>query len=279
MKQGNGGKLNQLQRLLPEGLLAEAGWLENRGYSSPLLSRYAAHGWLERPAHGVYRRPGGALLWQHVVVSLQSLLGLAVTVGGRTALELGGLSHYVSARGPREVHLYSPKRLPGWVGKLDLDMQFVPHVGKGLFRTEAEVAGGGWNPDAQEFGDGALGPGFTRTTWGQWNWPLILSTPERAMLELLDEVPRRETFDQADKFMESLTTLSPRRVQALLEDCRNIKVKRLFLWFADRHAPAWLQRIDRTRIDLGEGKRMIVRGGRLDSRYLITVPEGLHASE
>lgn len=272
-------KLNQLQRLLPEGLLAETRWLQDKGYSSPLLSLYVAKGWLEHPARGVYRRPGGALLWQHVVVSLQSLLGVPVSVGGRTALELGGFSHYVSARGPREVHLYSRKRLPGWVGKLHLDAELVLHSGKGLFRTEPAGVSGRWNPAGEDIGDGALPKSLARTSWGQWNWPMMLSTPERAMLELLHDVPDRETFDQADKFMEGLRTLSPQRVQALLEDCRNIKVKRLFLWFADRHEPAWLKKIDRERLDLGKGKRMIARGGRLDPHYLITVPEGLDGSE
>jgi hypothetical protein len=41
-------------------------------------------------------------------------------------------------------------------------------------------------------------------SWGQWEWPLIVSSPERAVLELLDEVPQRETFHQADVLMEGL---------------------------------------------------------------------------
>ena len=272
-------KLNQLQRLLPEGLLADTRWLESKGYSSALLSLYAARGWLEHPVRGVYRRPGGMLLWQHVVVSLQSLLTLPVSVGGRSALELGGLSHYVSAQGLREAHLYSHRRLPGWVGKLALEVRFGVHTGKGLFRTALDSAPGRWNPADQSFSSGELPRTLTPTRWGQWNWPLILSSPERAILEFLHEVPERETFDQADKFMEGLRTLSPHRVQTLLEDCRNIKVKRLFFWFAERHEPAWLNKIDRDRIDLGKGKRLIVRGGRLDKRYLITVPERLDGSE
>src|SRR6202008_3901675 len=59
--------------------------------------------------------------------------------------------------------------------------------------------------------------------WGAWHWPLMLSTPERAILELLDELPDRETFHQADMLMEGLSTLSPTRLQMLLADCRSIK--------------------------------------------------------
>jgi len=75
--------------------------------------------------------------------------------------------------------------------------------------------------------------------------------------------------------MEGLPNLSPRRLQTLLEDCRSVKVKRLFFWFAERHNHAWMGKIDRSRIDLGRGKRLLVRGGKLDPKYNITVPETL----
>ena len=104
-----------------------------------------------------------------------------------------------------------------------------------------------------------------------------MSAPERAILELLDEVPQRETFHQADMLMEGLRNLSPRRLLKLLADCRSVKVKRLFLWFAERHNHAWLKKLDRSGIDLGQGKRMLVRGGKLDPKYNITVPEDLDA--
>lgn len=104
-----------------------------------------------------------------------------------------------------------------------------------------------------------------------------MSAPERAILELLDEVPERETFYQADVLMEGLRNLSPRRVQTLLVACRGVKVKRLFLWFAERHDRAWLKKVDRKDIDLGRGKRMLVRGGKFDPTYDITVPESIDA--
>jgi len=44
--------------------------------------------------------------------------------------------------------------------------------------------------------------------WGQWDWPLTLSSPERAVLELMDELPKRESFHQVDMLMEGLTSLN-----------------------------------------------------------------------
>jgi hypothetical protein len=104
-----------------------------------------------------------------------------------------------------------------------------------------------------------------------------VSTPERALLELLDELPGRESFHVVDKLIEGLASLSPNRLQKLLEDCASVKVKRLFFFFAERHNPAWLKRIEREAIDLGAGDRMLVRGGKFDPVYRITVPEDLDA--
>ncbi|MBM7485183.1 hypothetical protein ACVWWI_001492 [Bradyrhizobium sp. USDA 3686] len=112
---------------------------------------------------------------------------------------------------------------------------------------------------------------------GQGEWPLTVSSPERALLELLDELPNSESFHQVDMLVEGLRNLSPRKLQKLLDDCRSVKVKRLFFWFADRHNHSWLKQIDRDTVDLGKGKRMLVKGGMLDPKYLITVPEDLGA--
>ena len=99
-----------------------------------------------------------------------------------------------------------------------------------------------------------------------------MSTPERAILELMYELPSRDSFHNADVLMQGLSSLSPRRLQTLLEDCISVKVKRLFFFFADRHQHAWLRRLDRKRIDLGRGSREIVPQGQYDRVHKITVP-------
>ena len=123
MDMSSGSKLNRLQQELPEGLLVDAAWMEAHGYSSALRSQYVRAGWLDSPARRVYRRSRGPLTWQQVVVSLQAVLDLPLTVGGRTALEQEGYAHYLSAE-MREVHLYGPKRPPTWLASLPLDVTF-----------------------------------------------------------------------------------------------------------------------------------------------------------
>lgn len=270
--------LNRLERELPEGLVVDASWLKQRGYSRQLLNHYVKHNWLVQPARGIYRRPRGGLKWQQVVISLQNLLDHPVIVGGRTALELQGFAHYLVST-TTEVHLYASEPLPGWLHRLSLETSFRVHNTAKIFRNHPITRGLtslDWNVRKQSgVSNDAIHAGFVIQSWGQWDWPLTLSTPERAILELLDELPNRETFHQVDQLFGSLTTLSPRRVEKLLADCRSVKVKRLFFFFARRHKHAWLKRLDPSKIDLGKGKRMLVRGGKLDPVTQITVPEDL----
>jgi hypothetical protein len=44
MAKQNQGKLNYLERILPEGLLVDAAWLGKRGYSTSLRSQYVSAG-------------------------------------------------------------------------------------------------------------------------------------------------------------------------------------------------------------------------------------------
>jgi Transcriptional regulator, AbiEi antitoxin, Type IV TA system/Transcriptional regulator, AbiEi antitoxin N-terminal domain len=280
MSEQTASKLNQLEKDLPEGLLVDSAWLEKHGYYGSLRKKYVVLGWLEQPARRVYRRPRGTLSWEQAVISLQTLLEVPVVTGGRTALELQGFAHYL-AREQKEVHLYGRQPPPLWLHKLPLSVRFVFHNSNRLFRNDPITRGItslSWNlQTGAGTSNDPLQGGLTIQPWGHWDWPLTLSTPERALLELLDELPDRESFHQADKLMEGLTNLSPRRLQKLLEDCKSVKVKRLFFFFADRHNHAWLKRIDRQLVDLGKGKRLLVRGGKLDQAYGITVPEDLDA--
>lgn len=280
MTKRNSAKLNWLEQNLPEGLLVDGAWLTNQGISSSLRTQYVTAGWLEQPVRGVFRRPRGNLRWEQAVISLQTLLEVPLVVGGRTALELQGYAHFL-AQAQTEVHLYGHEPPPNWLQKLPLPARFVFHRGGRLFRNDPITRGLtslGWNLKTHEsYTADPLRADLTIQPWGHWDWPLTLSSPERAVLELMDELPGRESFHQVDKLMEGLVNLSPRRLQKLLEDCKSIKVKRLFFFFADRHEPAWLKKIERARIELGKGKRMLVRGGKLDHAHGITVPEDLDA--
>lgn len=279
MASQNRGKLNSLFQRLPEGLVVDSGWMEREGYSSSLRSQYVAAGWLVQPARGVFMRPLGRLTWQKAVISLQTLLEYPVIVGGQTALALQGYAHYLDGGQRETVHLHGLDPPPGWLTRLPLDADFVFHRIGPLFDGAAPAQGStsfAWNTETDSgFLPGVLAGGSAHEPFTGPEWPLTMSRPERAFLELLDELPSRESFDNADMIAQGLQNLRPGVMQRLLESCRSIKVKRLCFWLAERHGHGWLRHIDRSRIFLGSGKRVLAKGGRLDPTYLITVPEGM----
>ena len=168
-------KLNWLERALPEGLLVDAAWLEVHGYSRSLRSHYVNAGWLEQPARSVYRRPRGCLSWEQVVISLQTLLHFPVSVGGRTALDLQGYAHYLP-QSQQVIQLYTDTKLPGWVTKLPLGLNFETH-NRARFLPQIDRAADmvsistPVNDESTKTRPGAL----RIVPWGQWEWPLVVS--------------------------------------------------------------------------------------------------------
>lgn len=273
-------KLNQLQRDLPEGMLATARWLGNKGYSHQLLKKYKQGGWLVSPVRGVYRRPGPSLKWQQVVASLQLFAQLPLHLGGKTALIHRGLAHYLQFGRPETIHLYGTASLPVWVSELSVEERFqrhsdaafdLPRVFRDSDRRILNQQGRVMQPGDLE------ASGLTLFSWDTWDWDLVYSSEERAVLELLEDVPDQETVASADTLIQGLTNLRPQRLTRMLKACRSIKVKRLFLALAERHQHAWFGQLDLSKVDLGRGKRVLVRGGVLHPRYQITLPADLGA--
>lgn len=251
-------------KLIPYGFVATRTSLAAKGVTRHTLDNWIKSGRLVSLVPGVVMRPDTSkLTWQGVVCSLQSLMGEELVLGGLTSLELLGLEHYLALSGKKTIHLYGSDALPAWVNKILPETVFVYH-------------------NAQKIFDGDPLKEFSQTVaWGTDDWPMTISSPERALFEVLLDVPDHLSFEHVDQLMQGLVTLSPRRLNRLLERCTNIKVKRLFLWLAERHQHPWLKKLELEKFTmesgaLGAGKRMLAKGGRLDSKYLITVPEELH---
>lgn len=287
MAEQKDSKLNNLERLLDGGLLVDSKFLSQKGYATNLVRYYVVTGRLEQVARGVYRRkPGTAtwqreiskLTWQQVVASLQTvLLRDPLYLGGLSALELHGFAHFVQQGAP-VVHLYGPKPPPGWIHRLPLEAKFTYHNNRTLFRNDPIHLGLTHASLNEGSGEGLVRlveDYHVRESWGHRGWPLTLSTPERAILELLDELPNDESFHHIDQIFVGLSTLVPRRVDKLLRDCASIKVKRLFLFFASRHQHAWAGKLSPQDYGLGTGNRVIAKAGKLDKQFKITVPADL----
>ena len=227
-----------------------------------------ASGWLQSPARGVYLRKGGKPTWEGLLHTLQSLEQLPLHVGGRFALAHRGHEHYLRLGEPATLTLYGPSKLPAWARQLPL-------------RERLQACGNGpfdWTPltFSAETLDATLSaqglerePDDTNAVGG------VFSTPERAILELCDETPDSALVHDVNAIMQGLATLRPQLVSTLLQHCGSIKAKRLFLAFADRNRHAWLAHVNLQGVDLGRGKRVLVQGGKLNTKYQITLPADL----
>jgi hypothetical protein len=245
--------MNLLSNHVP-GTVLLASWLEKNGVSRDLQQYYLKSGWLESYGIGAFKRPNEKIRWTGALNSLQRQTKATVHVGGLTSIALQGLSHYVRM-GKEPVYLFSPQyvKLPKWFLTQEWSNQ-VLHI-----RTKLLPA------------DSAL---FEYSLDGL---KLQISSPERAILECLYLAPDRFDVVECYQILEGLANLRPKILQELLENCNSIKVKRLFLFMASKARHQWLDFVDQSRIDLGTGDRVIVKGGVYISKYKISIPKELSA--
>ena len=258
-------RLKPLLETVPPGFLVDTPWLRARGINPKSIHNYVARGWLERLTRGVYRRPalegarfGSGESWPVLLLSLQHLMKYDVHLGGESALDLAGHVHFLSLAKRRRVQFYGD--VPPWLKRL--------HTPKEILIRQRTL-----------FGDDQVGIEESEVGTGGavdvWRWPIQVSSPERAILEALDELPSHASFENLDKIFEGLASLRPKRLMALLGACRSVKVRRLFFVFADRHGHGWRKHLDTSRIDFGSGPRALVKGGKVHPTYRISVPETL----
>lgn len=243
----------KLMRLLSNhipGTVLLASWLEKNGFSRDLQQYYLKSGWLESYGIGAFKRPNENVKWTGALNSLQRQTELQVHVGGLTSISLQGLSHYVRME-KEPLYLFSPQyvKLPKWFLNQEWSNQII-HV-----KTKFLPA----NSALFEYSRDGL--------------KLQLSCPERAILECLYLAPDRFDMMEGYQILEGLVNLRPKVLQELLENCSSIKVKRLFLFMASKARHQWLDFVDQTRIELGTGDRVIVKGGVYISKYKISLPK------
>lgn len=244
-------KLNWLLSNTMPGTLVLQAWLSKHGISPSLTQKYAASNWLQKRRAGVYTRTGRSSEWLDAVHCLQTQCALSVHLAGISSLAYQGRTHYLSL-GEETVWLALEEKvhLPAW---------FMYFADEQWYRIS--------NVKLTHFTE----EDFCHLTIKHTE--IKASNMELAALETLATVSNSLSFEHAAKLFQGLVNLSPIKVQSLLERSRSVQVNRLFLFFAHYYKHAWLSRLDESKINIGSGKRQIVKGGKLDKRYQITVPE------
>lgn len=247
-------KINKLLQLQPVGVVLTSRWLHGQGYSPGLLRTYRNSNWLESIGNGAMVRAGDLIDYSGAIYALQQQLNLSVHPAAKTALALLGKSHYLSL-GTTVVSLFgSPsERLPGW---------FKSHH---------------WGVEIQYVTSGILPAGMGLVEKEHKNFSIKISAPARAMMECLYLAPQKQELIECFEIMQGLNNLNPATVLELLENCSSVKVKRLFLYMAEKAGHAWFKHLNLSLIDLGSGNRSLVADGVYVAGYQITVPKEMEA--
>jgi len=246
-------KINSLIQSLPKGSVLLPSWLLSQGYSYELQQSYRKSNWLKSIGKGAMLKSGDPLVLTGALSALQNVENLNIHIGGRSALELQGLAHYLQINNPETtLFLNSRTKLPLWFENNDWNAQLK------LFRLSL-------------LNDEALG----MVDFQEGELTMKISNPARAIMECLALCPDKFPLSESFELMEGLGALRPAKVQELLENCKSLKVKRLFLHFAEKANHNWFKYLDISKIDLGVGKRSLVESGVLISKYKLVLPNEL----
>lgn len=254
----NSSKLNRLLTQWPAGAVYTSSWLQKQGIGLNLLDRYRRSGWLYSVGRGAVARSGDEVDWTGGVFAIQEQLKLSIHPAGKTALEMSGYGHFLQVRS-QAVYLFGEPRekLPEWFKRYDWKVP-VRFKTTNLFSKKKTL-------------------GMEKRKMGAFH--VWVSSAERAIMEVLHLVPHEQTFEESTLLMENLATLRPSRVQQVLESCRSAKVNRLFMFLAEQCEHSWVDRLNLEKVYFGKGKRVIVKGGRLNPKYEITVPQDFELSQ
>jgi hypothetical protein len=239
-----------LQDIVPETVML-ASFLMQMNISRDLQQYYKKSGWIKPIGTGAFIRAHDKPQWQGGIYALQTQASLPIHPGGLTALSLQGFSHYLRFDEER-IHIFtSYSKIPKWFRSYD------------------------WGNAIEYYSTSFLPSNLASIKYEFKNFSINISSPERAMLECLYLTPNKMDIIECYQVMEGLVNLRPVIIQELLEQCKSIKVKRLFLYMADKQKQSWFKYIDKAKIDLGSGDRSLVKDGVYIKDYKITVPRQL----
>lgn len=207
-------------------------------------SALARSGWLEHVARGVYKLPGDTLD-RAACLALLSRQLRGLHVGGKTALDWRGVRQNLALRSTIILWGDRPARLPGWFVKL------FPSRYRATPLFDARMPSRtGLQPLPNGRDD------------------VLVSAPERALLEMLSDVGKGQSLTEAKQIVEGLASLRPAVLDTLLTHTQRVKVIRLADAFAAGTGQTWKEVTSRHKERIGSAGWVAVSksGERIDLR-------------
>lgn len=207
--------VKELQQAFPRGTPFDSGRLRGVGVSSALAHHYLKSGWLTRLGRGVFMFPNDTLRQEYALKFLsRSISGFHV--GGKTALAWRGVRHNLPNREPLSLWGSSKAVLPKWFVERFPARYTAPRLFSQKLSKEYGMQPLPENPDG-----------------------VLVSGPERALLEMLSEVGFYQGVEEARNVMEGARSLRPEELTMLLKYCRRVKVRALCVQWAEELGLPW----------------------------------------
>jgi hypothetical protein len=224
---------------LPRGGPIDTARLKEVGVSPALASHYVRAGWLTRLGRGMFMFPNDEL---EVAASLRVLARHVpgLHVGGKTALAWRGIRHNVGPREKLTLWGKDSRPLPTWFSQ----------------RFPSRYS-------ARRLFDAKLAVDFGLQTLPEAPDGVLVSVPERALLEMLSDVGTpQQGLEEARNIMEGLRTPRLEVLGTLLLHCPRVKVVRLCVQWAEELNLDWA----------ADARRLAGPRGR--GRWLTRLPDG-----
>jgi hypothetical protein len=213
------GRLKLLQSAHLRGKPLDTEDLAGLGIYPELAYRYVKSGWLERLGRGVFMFAGDQMQLDPCLEFLgRRTPGLHV--GGKTALAWMGLRHNVAFR--ETLCLWGPRqtKLPPWFTQ----------------RFPSRYT-------TRELFSAALPKGFALNPRPESPGGVVVSDPERGLLEMLSEVGVHQGIEEARNIMEMASSLRMEVLRPLLDCCRQIKAIRLCVSWSKELGLPWAEEV------------------------------------
>lgn len=227
--------IKSLQVSLPRGRPIDTGTLREYGISSSLAHEYVKSGWLERLGRGVFLFAGDRLDRDASLRYLETKIP-GLHVASKTALDWRGYRQNAAYRENLILWGSGNRRLPDWF----LSRFPSRYSESRLFGDDAET-------------DAGLSP-MPESPGGP-----TVSEPERALLEMLNEVGVHQEIEEARNIMESVRQIRFRVLADLLARCRTVKTVLLCAVWAGELGLPWARKAKETALGITGEHRWVMQ--------------------